>query len=538
MIFVSPHHDIALPDGSFTDFVLAGASAHPDKAALVEGPTGRTISYRELEVAIRRSAAGLHARGLRKGDVVLIFAPNLPEYAIAVHAVLSRGGVVTTANALSSPEELARQLAVTGAAYVITTPTLIDKVRTAMATSNVRELFVFGEAPGATPFASLATVSDAAPDVSIDGDDLAVLLYSSGTTGLPKGVMLTHRILATNVLQTQAVEQLGADEILPAVLPFFHCYGLVVVMSVTLHVGATLVTIPRFDLAEFLGLIQRYRITGAYVVPPIVLALTKNPLVERFDLTSLRWLVSGAAPLSPELVRGCAGRLRCVVRQAYGMTESGPVTHYTPRAGPHTRPGSVGQCVPNTEFEIVDAATGGSLGPRAEGEIWIRGPQIMKGYLNEPEATALALHPDGWLRTGDIGYTDEQGYLYIVDRVKEMIKVKGFQVAPAELEAVLLSHAAVADAAVIGIPDEEAGEVPKAFVVARHPISADALCAHVAAHVAPYKKLRAVEFRDAIPKSPSGKILRRLLIAEERARTTGQDQNRVVSSQSSVVSRV
>jgi acyl-CoA synthetase (AMP-forming)/AMP-acid ligase II len=518
MIYRSPHPDIALPDESFTDFIFASADAFADKPALVEGPTGRTIRYGELTDAIRRAAAGLQRRGLRKGDVVLLYAPNVPEYAVALHAILAAGGVVTTANALSSPEELARQLAITTARYAVTTPALVDNVRVALKGQAVRELFVLGEAPGATPFAELTTSGAApAPPIEIDGDDLAVLLFSSGTTGLPKGVMLTHRILATNVLQTQAVEQMTADDVMPAVLPFFHAYGLVVVLGVALRVGATLITIPRFELEDFLRTLERYRVTRAHLVPPIVLALAKHPMVDRFDLSSLRWILSGAAPLGVALARACTERLGCVLRQGYGMTESGPVTHISPRTVPNPKPASVGQCVPNTECMIVDQATGHTVGPHQEGEVWVRGPQIMKGYLDEPEATAQAITADGWLRTGDIGYADDDGYLYIVDRVKEMIKCKAFQVAPAELEAVLLTHPAIADAAVIGIPDDEAGEVPKAFVVARSAISADEVCAHVAAHVAPYKKLRAVEFRESIPKSPSGKILRRLLIAEERS---------------------
>ncbi len=259
--------------------------------------------------------------------------------------------------------------------------------------------------------------------------------------------------------------------------------------------------------------------TLSHIVPPIVLKLARDPVVDNFDVSSLKMMFSGAAPLGPELSRECMERLSCGIRQGYGMTETSPVTHSSPADAAKMKLGSVGTAAPNSECKLLDPATGEELGPNQEGELCVRGPQVMKGYLNNPEATARTIDGDNWLHTGDIGYADADGHFFIVDRVKELIKYKGFQVAPAELEAVLLTHPAVADAAVIPCRDDEAGEVPKAFVVTKLETSADAIMEFVATRVAPHKKIREVEFIDQIPKSLSGKILRRDLIEKERAKT-------------------
>jgi len=379
-------------------------------------------------------------------------------------------------------------------------------------------VLVHGDAEGATPFASLLDAGGDPPRPEIDpGEDVVALPYSSGTTGLPKGVMLTHRNLVANICQTGAHHRITVDDRIVAVLPFFHIYGLVVIMLGTLSNGAALVTMPRFELAEFLRVLQDHRITRAYVVPPIVLALAKHPLVDDYDLSSLAYMNSGAAPLSAELETACGERVGCRIVQGYGMTETSPVTHVCPDDLAGRMPGTVGPPVPNTEWRIVDIESGDDVPDGERGELCIRGPQVMKGYLNRPEDTAATIDPDGWLHTGDIALIDERGALRIVDRMKELIKYKGFQVAPAELEALLLTHPAIADAAVIGVPDEDAGELPKAFVVASGPLSAEEVSAFVAERVAPHKKLRAVELVEEIPKSPSGKILRRVLIERERA---------------------
>ena len=354
-------------------------------------------------------------------------------------------------------------------------------------------------------------------------EDLVALPYSSGTTGLPKGVMLTHHNLVSNLCQTHSVEQLSDAEVLIGILPFYHIYGMVVIMSGAIRAGGTIVTMPRFDLEQFLELLQTHGVTMAYLVPPIVLALAKHPLVDNYDISKLRNILSGAAPLPESVARACIERHGVMLRQGYGLTETSPVTHANggDREIKHT---SVGSALPNTEFRIVDLGTGTDADTGQLGEVWIRGPQVMKGYLDNPEATSDMIDNDGWLHSGDIGYADADGYLYVVDRLKELIKYKGMQVAPAELEGVIQAHPAVADVAVIPVPDLEAGEIPKAFVVLKTDARATAgeIMAHVADRVAPHKKVRELEFIDAIPKVPSGKILRRQLRDRERAAREGR----------------
>jgi 4-coumarate--CoA ligase len=314
-----------------------------------------------------------------------------------------------------------------------------------------------------------------------------------------------------NIAQIVPPGDITADDVIIAVLPFFHIYGMQVLMNTGLSVGATIITMPRFDLAEFLQLHQDHRITRTFVAPPIVVALAKHPAVGEYDLSSVRQVFSGAAPLSAELAEEAGERLGCEVVQGYGMTELSPVSHMTPTGG--YKPGSVGVTVPNTETRIVDPISGEDLGVESDGEVWVRGPQVMQGYLNNPDATAATIDDDGWLHTGDIGHIDDDGHLYVVDRLKELIKYKGFQVAPAELEGILLTHPALADAAVVGLPDEEAGEVPVGYVVLKpgQAASPEEIQQFVAGQVASYKQLRRVVVIDAVPKSPSGKILRRVL---------------------------
>ena len=521
----SPFPDVEIPDMPFTDFVLERAGERGGKAALIDGPSGRTITYPELVESVRGLAAGLAERGFVKGDVFAHYAPNLPEYAVAFHGVATAGGVNTTANPLMTVEELSSQLVDSAARLLVTVPELLDKATAAAQRSGVEEIFVYGEAARATPFESLVLAGAEPPPVEIDpANDLIALPYSSGTTGLPKGVMLTHRNLVANVLQSTYPESKSktddeyARERAIAVLPFFHIYGLSVIMNIPLYRGATVVTMPRFELAEFLRVIQDYAITRAWVVPPIVLAMAKHPLVDEYDLSSLEYVNSGAAPLSAELEVACGERLGCHMQQGYGLTETSPVTHWVSDKLAGTMPGSIGPTIPNTECRIVDVATDQDVPAGEPGELCIRGPQVMKGYLNNPGATAHAIDADGWFHTGDVARLDEDGSLWIVDRIKELIKYKGYQIAPAELEALLLTHPAITDAAVIPVPDEEAGEIPKAFVVAGGAITADEVTRFVAERVAPYKKVRAVEIVDEIPKSPSGKILRRVLIDRERER--------------------
>jgi 4-coumarate--CoA ligase len=335
--------------------------------------------------------------------------------------------------------------------------------------------------------------------------------------------MLSHYNLTSNLAQSESIFAIETGEVALAVLPFFHIYGMQVLMNGMLFSGATSVTLPRFDLIEFLEIMQSYHVTRAYLVPPIVLALAKHPAVADYDLSSLRQVFSGAAPLGADVALEAAERIDTEVVQGYGLTELSPVTHATPPGG--FKPGSIGVTIANTETRIVDPETGADLGRDEDGELWIRGPQVMLGYLNNPEATTEMIDEEGWLRTGDIGKVDDDDHFYIVDRLKELIKYKGFQVPPAELEALLLGNPAVADAAVIGIPDEEAGEVPKAFVVlkAGAELTAEEVHEFVDGHVAHYKRLREIEFVPEIPKSASGKILRRLLRDQERAKAAQAD---------------
>ncbi len=511
-VFNSPLPTVEIPSTAITPYVFANVADVADKPAMIDGPTGRSYSYSQLYGAICKAASGLRARGFGKGDVFAIMAPNLPEYAIAFHAVVLLGGIVTTINPTYTAEEVEYQLNDAGATLLLTIPMFLETAQQAAANSQVEEIFVFGEAEGATPFMNLLAGDAVASQEPIDPPtDVAVLPYSSGTTGLAKGVMLTHRNLSANLAQCEHVIGLDEDEVVLAVLPFFHIYGMQVLMNGVMRWGATAVSMPRFDLAEFLQIIQDHKVTRVYVVPPIVLALAKHPMVDDYDLSSLRILFSGAAPLSAELASEAAARLNVEVVQGYGLTETSPVTHATPPGG--FKPGSSGVTISNTEVRIVDPESGADLGIDEDGEVWIRGPQVMKGYLNKPQATSITIDEDGWLHTGDIGHIDADDHLYIVDRLKELIKYKGFQVPPAELEALLLTHPDVADAAVIGIQDLEAGELPKAFVVLKpgHAASADELKEFVAGHVAHYKQIRMLDFVAEIPKSASGKILRRLL---------------------------
>jgi len=526
MIVKSTIPELSIPNVSVTEYALRHAGRLGDKPALIDGPSGRTLTYAQLAGAIRTVAAGLAARGFSKGDVFAIYCPNIPEYAVIFNAVAMLGGINTTINPLYTPGELANQLNDSKARFLVTVPPFLAQAREAAAQAAIEEIFVFGEGEGATPFSALMEHGSEPPSVRIDpGEDLVVLPYSSGTTGLPKGVMLTHRNLVANMeqcLQMPGNDAFLEDDTVIAVLPFFHIYGMVVVMKLFLAQGATVVTMPKFDMVDFLETVQKYKVTVTPLVPPIVLGLAKAPVVEQYDHSSLRVVFCGAAPLGEGVAREASSRLKCQVMQGYGMTEASPVTHLTANLEKDYPLGSIGKVVPATEVKIVDIETGAALGPNEEGELLIRGPQIMKGYLNKPGETAEAIDREGWYHSGDIGYFDEGGHFYIADRLKELIKYKGMQVAPAELEALLLTHEAVLDAAVIPSPDEEAGEVPKAYLVLRGEVASpavmgDEIMAWVAERVAPHKRIRKLEFIEQVPKSASGKILRRMLVEQERA---------------------
>jgi acyl-CoA synthetase (AMP-forming)/AMP-acid ligase II len=513
--WTSDRPDVGRAAVPMPEFVLEHASRFGDKPALVDGPTGRTLTYRQLAGGVERVAAGLAARGFGRGDVLAVSSPNLPEYALALYGAMAAGGAVTGANPLLTAGELAGQLTDAEASVLVTVPPFLEVARAAAEKAGVGEVIVFGEAEGATPFASLLTAGDTPPHVRIDpARDLVALPYSSGTTGLPKGVELTHANLVANARQSQAAIGFTADDVVVGVAPFFHAIGQNLILPCSLRAGATVVSMPRFDLAGFLGLIQDHRATCTIVVPPIMLALAGHPMVDAYDLSSLRFLGCGAAPLGAEVEQRCADRLGCVVAQGFGMTEGAATFAIAPLDAP--RRGSAGRLLGGTQARIVDPG-GGDLGPGRTGELWLRGPQVMRGYRNHPEATARTITPDGWLRTGDLCYLDADGYLFVVDRLKELIKYKGAQVAPAELEQLLCAHRAVADAVVVPRPDPEAGELPVAYVALRAETTAAELQAWVAERVAPFKRLHDVRLVDQVPRSPTGKLLRRTLVEAERA---------------------
>ncbi|WP_033321911.1 4-coumarate--CoA ligase family protein [Streptomyces yerevanensis] len=517
-MFRSEYADVPAVEEPIHEAVLGRAAERGDTRALIDGVEGTTLTYAQLDTFHRRIAAALAEAGVRKGDVLALHSPNTIAYPAAFYAATRAGASVTTVHPLATAEEFGKQLRDSAARWIVTVSPLLQTARTAAELAGgVQEIFVCDQAEGHRSLLDMLGSTAPEPDVDIDPvEDVAALPYSSGTTGVPKGVMLTHRSIATNLAQLAPTMPMGPGDRILAVLPFFHIYGLTALMNAPLRQGATVVVLPRFDLDTFLSAIEKHRITGLYVAPPIVLALAKHPAVDGYDLSSLEYIISAAAPLDAELAAACSRRLGLPpVGQAYGMTELSPGTHVVPRDSANPPPGSVGKLIAGTEMRILsldDPSKDVGVGER--GEIAIRGPQIMKGYLGRPETTAAMIDEDGWLHTGDVGYVDAEGWLFVVDRVKELIKYKGFQVAPAELEALLLTHPGIADAAVIGVYDSDNNEVPHAYVV-RQPTAGDLTEAevmqYVAERVAPYKKIRHVDFIGGVPRAASGKILRREL---------------------------
>lgn len=517
MILKSPSPEIDIPDISWPEYFLGRIQAYHDKAALIDGNSGSSISFKELQNTIHTVACSLQGKGYKKGDVFAIYAPNSPEYVITFQAILLTGGAVTTINPLYTANELINQLQHAKAITLFTVPELLHKVEPELKKSGIREIFTFNNADDPNSFEQLRqeqTGSECKPPAFDPENDIAVLPYSSGTTGLPKGVMISHRNLVAHNMQIEAHRDascISQKDRMIAILPFFHIFGMTVNMNLGLSNGATLIIVPSFEPMQFLQLIEKYQITRAYLVPPIINFLANHPMVNDYDISSLNFILSGAAPLGAEHSRFVSERIDCPVVQGYGLTETSPVTHLIPNLATIQKPGSVGQLIPNTEAMIIDNETGKPVTNNTPGEILLRGPQVMLGYLDNPEATAETIDEEGWLHTGDIAYVDDDGFFYIVDRLKELIKYKAYQVAPAELEALLLTHPSIEDAAVIPSPDAEAGEIPKAFIVLKGELSPEAIMEWVAEKVAPYKKIRQVEFIDKIPKSASGKILRREL---------------------------
>lgn len=525
----SPQQTLDIPNTTIYD-VLFGNIADEDlgRVAITDDATGSTTTYGELRVLIDAFAGALAERGVKPGVVVGLHCPNSLAFAIAFHGILRAGATVTTLGSLLNAHDVAKQLKDSGASYVLTTKLLGEAGFQGSAEVGIDAGNVIDLTDEAAGLKALVAEGRPAPEVTIDpATHVAVLPYSSGTTGVPKGVRLSHRNLVANILQIGqrlGPNGLDRDSVVMCVLPFFHIYGMNVLLNSCLFVRSHIVTMPSFDLEKFLAAHQKHGITFTFIAPPIAVALAKHPLVDTFDLSSLETLLSGAAALDGQLAQAVADRLGVQILQGFGMTETSPVTSVSDVGV--TPLDSIGLPVANTEVKIVDITTDdleeilppANEGERStEGEMWVRGPQVMLGYLNNEEATANTLTADGWLRTGDIANLDHLGNVYVVDRMKELIKYKGYQVAPAELEALLMTHEAIADAAVVGYLRESDGEeLPRAFLVlqqgvdANDPaVSAEALMEWVAERVTPYKKIRMVEFIDAIPKSSTGKILRK-----------------------------
>ncbi len=509
MIFRSPWPNIEVPPASLCDVIFGGANQYGDKPALIDGETGLTVTYRQLVENAERVAAGLAGAGLRPGQAVALALPNSIEFALAWYGTLLAGGWAIPISPLYTPSEMEFQIHDSGAKFLITVPE-----RAAAMENTVEKLFVTGG-----NWNDLAECDRPAPNVRVAPHDLAVLLYSSGTSGKPKGVMLTHANIVANLLQFRAAGVPLGDDLSVALFPLYHAAGLNAGLNAFLGVGATLVLMRRFDLEVYLALSERYRATLVGGPPPLILALTKSLAWDKYGLSAVRSAGCGAAPLGAELHEAFEQRTGVLLGQMWGMTEA-TVISATPNDPGKRKFGSCGYLVASCEAQVVDIVSQKPLGVGETGELWVRGPNVMKGYWNQPAATADTLLADGWMRTGDIGYVDSDGCVFLVDRLKEMIKYNALQVAPAELEDIIQSHPAVADAAVVGAPDPTVGEIPMAFVVKRQgaALEADELMQYVAARVAPYKKIRAVEFVQEIPKSPAGKILRRVLKETVRTR--------------------
>lgn len=525
MSFHSPSPTIEIPNRSVYDVLFGSiADADLDRPALIEGASGTVTDYRSLIGRIDAVAGALAARGVGVGDVVALLSPNTPDFAAVFHGILRAGATATTVNALYTAEDIGGQLADSKAKWLFTVSALLPQATEAAASVGIPDerLVVIDGAEGHPSLRDLLTENAPAPDVSFDPTThLAVLPYSSGTTGRPKGVMLTHTNLVANVLQIEGPIEITPNDRILAVLPFFHIYGMTVLLNAALYNRASLVTMPKFELPEFLRTVAEQRCTYVFIAPPVAVALAKHPLVEQFDLSSVHTVFSGAAPLDRTLAEAVGARLECKVRQGYGMSEMSPVSHAVPFDGDDIPLDSVGPTLANMECKLVDPTTGEEVeyptgdGVSEPGELWCKGPNVMIGYLGNPQATADAIDPDGFLHTGDIATVDAAGNVTIVDRLKELIKYKGYQVPPAELEALLLTHPHIADAAVIGVLDSEGEEVPKAFVV-RQPdteLTEEDVVGFVADRVSPHKKVRQVQFIDVVPKSAAGKILRKDLRA-------------------------
>ncbi|MFI5395403.1 MAG: class I adenylate-forming enzyme family protein [Candidatus Binatia bacterium] len=520
---------LQLPSIPYHGLLRHTVDRFPEKIATVF--RSQKLTFREIDGLSNSLGRALSDLRVTKGDRVALFMTNRPEYLISFEAAAKIGAAITPLNPVYREAEAEYQLGNSEARVVIVHEDklpVIEAIRAKLPAIKHVILVGSNRRPDTLNFYDLVrgTSAEQLPPVELDvAQDLIALPYSSGTTGLPKGVMLTHRNLVANAIQAAAAGRITERDTLLIFLPFYHIYG-TMLMGKAVAAGATQVIMERFDPLTSLALIHEHRVTVLYAVPPVLLALANLPDLKKHDLSSLRYMMSGAAPLPPEVGRRVQELTGVTVLQGYGLTEASPLTHLSPVDNPELiRLESIGWGVSEQEDKIVDIETGKQdLGVDQTGELVVRGPQVMKGYWKAADETARALR-DGWLFTGDIARKDKDGFVYILDRKKEMIKYKGFGVAPAELEALLHEHPAVADCAVVSQPDEEAGEIPKAFIVLNKGASATAtdLMRFVEGRVAGYKRIRAVEFIDEIPKNPSGKILRRLLKQRGQGQPTSVD---------------
>jgi len=538
--FVSPFGEVEISSKTIPQEVLGKCDEFGDKVAMVEGPSGTEWTFKQLAADSRALAGGLAAAGFKAGDIAAVLLPNTPEYFVIFHGVILGGGVVTTLNPTYGAAEMTHCLGLTEPSVVFTVDALFPNAQAAIAENKLDVQFVLLDAKEKwsnvkdaelkKPAKTLSELlcPDAAYTEVTDQNALAVLPYSSGTTGMPKGVMLTHRNIVSQLYQLGTHDdavKLTKEDTLLAVLPFFHIYGMVLLMELAVWSGAKVVTVPKFVPDVYLNLLKQHNVTIAHVAPPLISFLAKHPSVDQvLPLPALRELFSGAAPLGDAIAEAAKKRLGVqIVRQGYGMTEMSPASHIGPRSKP--KGGSIGCVVPGMEMKLVSPQDGNAVtGPGQDGEIWLRGPNIMKGYYKNEEETKATIDQDGFLHTGDVGVLDEDNQVWIVDRIKELIKVKGFQVAPAELEATLAKHPKIADAAVIGVAagysyggKEGDGQVPKAFVVKKdESLTEDEVKNFIKSELAsPYKQLAAIEFIEVVPKSASGKILRKDLRKKE-----------------------